>query len=164
MELTDKVTKLSAEKDSAKNSLLELEIAHHESEANVGTEREKVKLDLAKVVTEKETLEMTLELRDKELKAKKEEFRKKLANMEASKADSVKETQMKSVRISSLEAELLHLKNKLSEESSNLLVATANNDKLESSVQFLEETVQIKEKYVTTVQKVRIESELKGIF
>ena len=76
------------------------------------------------------------------------------ANLSASKADSEKETQMKSVRISSLEAELLHLKNKLSEESSNLLVATSNNDKLESSVQFLEETLQIKEKYVATVQKV----------
>ena len=77
-DLESKVSKLSAERDSAKSSLLELEIARHENEANVGSEREKVKLDLAKVVTEKETLEMTLELRDKELKAKKEEFRKEL--------------------------------------------------------------------------------------
>ena len=38
-------------------------------------------MDLAKIVTEKETLEMTLELRDKELKAKKEEFRKELVSI-----------------------------------------------------------------------------------
>lgn len=63
------------ERDAVKNSLLELEIANHERQESSGSEKEKERLDKAKLVTEKETLEVTLDLRDKELKAKKEEHR-----------------------------------------------------------------------------------------
>ena len=44
----------------------------------VSSERERSRLEVARVSTEKETLEVTLERREKELKAKREEFKKEL--------------------------------------------------------------------------------------
>ena len=73
-----KAATLTSERDQAKNALLEHEIAQHEKQADLGAEKEKVNLEVARLNTEKETLEVTLERRDKELKAKKEEFRDSL--------------------------------------------------------------------------------------
>ena len=70
---------LKVERDGLKSSVLELEISNHEHQNNKNTDKEKLKIECAKLATEKDTLEMTLDLRDKELKAKKEEYRKDLA-------------------------------------------------------------------------------------
>lgn len=81
--LTAKSVELASvmsERDRVKNSLLDLEITNHENQANLGSEREKTKLDVARLVTEKETLEVALDRRDKELKAKKETFRDELVS------------------------------------------------------------------------------------
>ncbi len=72
---------LATERESLKNSLLELEISKHEGQATLVEERERARMELAKVTTEKETLEVTLERRDKELKAKKEDFRTELVSV-----------------------------------------------------------------------------------
>ena len=72
---------MTSERDQAKNALLEHEIAQHEKQADLGAEKEKVNLEVARLNTEKETLEVTLERRDKELKAKKEEYRESLVRI-----------------------------------------------------------------------------------
>ena len=44
-------------------------------------ERERSRLDVARISTEKETLQVTLDRREKELKAKREEFKKEVVRM-----------------------------------------------------------------------------------
>ena len=63
------------ERDSAKSSLLELEIAKHECEEGLAKQDSDSKMKLVQLTTEKETLEVTLELREQELKSRKEELR-----------------------------------------------------------------------------------------
>ena len=63
------------ERDKAKSSILELEIAKHECEEYLTKQDSELKMKTAQLTTEKETLEVTLALREKELKTRKEEFR-----------------------------------------------------------------------------------------
>ena len=63
------------ERDNAKSSLLELEIAKHECEEGLSKQDNEIKMKIAQLTTEKETLEVTLGLREQELKARKEELR-----------------------------------------------------------------------------------------
>ncbi|TRY63426.1 hypothetical protein TCAL_15188 [Tigriopus californicus] len=102
---SDEVASVIIERDRVKNSLLDLEITNHENQAHLGSEREKTKLDVARLVTEKETLEVALDRRDKELKAKKETFRDELAKLEQAKSQADAEIHTKTVRIHALEAE-----------------------------------------------------------
>ena len=55
--------------------ILEVEIAKHESENSWADREGELKMKLAQLTTEKETLEMTLKLRDNEIKSRKEENR-----------------------------------------------------------------------------------------
>jgi len=96
-----------------RNSLLELEISSHETKESLGSEREKAKLEIAKLATEKETLEVTLDRRDKELKQKKEDYREETEQLRQAKEDTEKALHTKDVRIGALEAEVSLLKGKL---------------------------------------------------
>ena len=149
-----KAATLTSERDQAKNALLEHEIAQHEKQADLGAEKEKVNLEVARLNTEKETLEVTLERRDKELKAKKEEFRDSLvrrsrqkillrmsfdriffqAKAENAREEAVKQLEAKTLRISSLDAEKEVLKGKLVEESNSLLSAEARLERAQSKL------------------------------
>ena len=55
--------------------ILEVEIAKHESENSWADREGELKMKLAQLTTEKKTLEMTLKLRDNEIKSRKEENR-----------------------------------------------------------------------------------------
>ena len=80
---TDLKTKLQSmrnERDTAKSSLLEIEIAKHECEEGLSKQDSESKLKMVQVTTEKETLEMTLGLREQELKTRKEELRQEQVN------------------------------------------------------------------------------------
>ena len=79
-----------------------------------------LKMEVAKLNTEKETLEMTLDLRDRELKAKKEEFRGELSSLEQRKSELEQEADTKSSRMAALEAELTVMKDKLAETAREL--------------------------------------------
>ena len=70
---------MTVDRDALKNSLLELEITVHEKEESSASANElkTLKLELARLATEKETLEVTLELRDKDLKSRKEDLQSK---------------------------------------------------------------------------------------
>ena len=70
------LSKVISERDSMRNSLLEAEIANHESNNDRSKESENLKLELVKSQSAIETLEVTLSVRDNELKSKKEEIRK----------------------------------------------------------------------------------------
>ena len=63
-----------------RNSLLEAEIANHENNNDRSREFENLKLELVKSQSAIETLEVTLSVRDNELKSKKEEIRKEKAS------------------------------------------------------------------------------------
>ena len=52
-----------------------MEIAKHEGENSWADREGELKMKLAQLTTEKETLEMTLKLRDNEIKSRKEENR-----------------------------------------------------------------------------------------
>eukprot|EP00095_Tigriopus_kingsejongensis_P010803 maker-scaffold1931_size24754-snap-gene-0.11 protein:Tk10803 transcript:maker-scaffold1931_size24754-snap-gene-0.11-mRNA-1 annotation:"golgin subfamily a member" len=96
---------ITAERDSAQHTLLEMEITHHDHQNHLGSEREKSKMDIARLATEKETLEVALERRDRELKSKKESFRQDTVRLEKVKADLEADVQVKAGRIRALEAE-----------------------------------------------------------
>ena len=70
------LSKVTSERDSMRNSLLEAEIANHENNNDRSRESENLKLELVKSQSAIETLEVTLSVRDNELKSKKEEIRK----------------------------------------------------------------------------------------
>ena len=70
------LSKVTTERDSMRNSLLEAEIANHENNNDRSRESENLKLELVKSQSAIETLEVTLSVRDNELKSKKEEIRK----------------------------------------------------------------------------------------
>ena len=74
-ELRDKLKKCQQERDSVKGSLIEVEIAKHESEEGALQRESDLKMRITQLNTEKETLEVTLKLRDNELKNRKEEGR-----------------------------------------------------------------------------------------
>ena len=79
-ELKAKLKLVCNERDSAKSSLLELEIAKHECEEGLAKQDSDSKMKLVQLTTEKETLEVTLELREQELKSRKEELRQETVN------------------------------------------------------------------------------------
>ena len=66
----------NADKDSMRNSLLMQEIASHEFDNTRTKESESLKLELAQAQSRIDTLNLTLGIRDNELKSKKEEIRK----------------------------------------------------------------------------------------
>ena len=74
-DLKTKLRSMKNERDNAKSSLLELEIAKHECEEGLSKQDNEIKMKIAQLTTEKETLEVTLGLREQELKARKEELR-----------------------------------------------------------------------------------------
>ena len=79
-ELKAKLKSVGNERDNAKSSLLELEIAKHECEEGLAKQDSDSKMKLVQLNTEKETLEVTLELREQELKSRKEELRQEKVN------------------------------------------------------------------------------------
>jgi chromosome segregation ATPase len=177
------VQSLRQERDVLKTSLLELEIANHEQQNTKKEDREKIKIECAKLTTEKETLEMTLDLRDKELKAKKEEYRKDLVRRqhqklkksvfsyiglfqsvhEQRKLELEHDVESKCSRIGAVEAELLILKEKFSESSHNLTTAEADVANLENSVQCLESFVKERDSQLSAL-KGELEEERKTCF
>ncbi len=136
---------LRQERDALKTSLLEQEIVNHEHQNSKNTDKEKLKIECAKLATEKETLEMTLDRRDKELKAKKEEFRKELATHAEHKGELEKEAQSKSSRITALEAELLLLREKLSDEAKGRAESNGEVSSLKEALQEARQASEAKE-------------------
>lgn len=67
---------ISSERDSIKTTLLEAEIACHESHETNADELSSLQMEIARLQGEKETLQVTLRVRDNDIKAKKEDFRK----------------------------------------------------------------------------------------
>ena len=70
------MTETTLERDTIRNSYLEAEIASHEFHNTRLKESQDLKLELAKTQAALETLKVTLEVRDNELKLKKEDVRK----------------------------------------------------------------------------------------
>jgi len=134
-EHAEKLAKLMAERDVVKSSLLEMEISTHESKDRLGEEREKTKLEMAKLATEKETLEVTLDRRDKELKQKKEEARTQVAELTRAKEDAEKAVHAKDARIAALEAEVSLMKAKLASSSTSLREVEASEQAAKASME-----------------------------
>lgn len=63
------------EKDSLRNSLLEIEIASHEGDNLKAGELDTLKIEIAKLQAEKETLNVTLSIRENEIRTKKDEIK-----------------------------------------------------------------------------------------
>ena len=104
-----------------------------------------LKMEVAKLTTEKETLEMTLDLRDRELKAKKEEFRGELSSLEQRKSELEQEADAKSSRMAATEAELTVLKDKLAETARDLASAKSQVADLTDNVSRVEEAAKDKD-------------------
>ena len=82
IDLKEKLKQMRNERDAAKSAILEEEIAKHEYREKLTRKDSEAKMELAQLTTEKETLEVTLELREKELKTRKEEFREEQVSKE----------------------------------------------------------------------------------
>ena len=73
--LQSKLSSVISERDALKTSLLEAEIAGHEGDQAKSNEIETIRVEVAKLHAEIETLQVTLDVRDNEIKVKKEELR-----------------------------------------------------------------------------------------
>ena len=146
------LSKMKQEKDALRSSVLELEIANHEHQNSENADINGLKMEVAKLNTEKETLEMTLDLRDRELKAKKEEFRGDLALLESRKSELEQEVDAKSSRVSALEAELTVLKEKLAESSRDLSSVNSKMAVHEERAMQMEEASRNKDESLTSLR------------
>ena len=111
-----------------------------------------LKMEVAKLNTEKETLEMTLDLRDRELKSKKEEFRSDLSTLEQRKSELEQETETKSSRMAALEAELTVLKDKFAETAMELASATSQVADLTANVSRAEQAAKDKDESLMSLR------------
>ena len=75
-ELQLKLVDVCNERDAMKANLLEIEIANHECDQAKFNEIEAFKVEIAKLQAEIETLNVTLKVRDSDIKAKKEELKR----------------------------------------------------------------------------------------
>lgn len=75
VDLESKLTTVTAERDSLRTSLLEAEIADHEGNEAKHHEIENIKVGMTKLQAEIETMQVTLDVRDGEIKAKKDELK-----------------------------------------------------------------------------------------
>ena len=74
--LQSKLVDVMSERDTMKANLLEVEIANHEYDQAKVNESDAFKIEIAKLQAEIETLNVTLKVRDGEIKAKKEDLKK----------------------------------------------------------------------------------------
>jgi len=74
--LQSKLVDVMSERDTMKANLLEVEIANHECDQAKVNEIDAFKIEIAKLQAEIETLNVTLKVRDGEIKAKKEDLKK----------------------------------------------------------------------------------------
>ena len=109
-ELKEKLKKCQSERDGAKASLIEVEIAKHEVEENMVKLESDLKMRITQLTTEKETLEVTLSLRDNDLKNRKEDSRKDQENFDKELKNVRQLVDAKSMQISALQAESSSLK------------------------------------------------------
>ena len=77
-ERESELAKVVTERDAFRNQVLEIEIACHKKDKLVDEDKEQLRCELVHMGTEKETLEMTLTLRELDLKNRKEEYRTEL--------------------------------------------------------------------------------------
>jgi len=129
-ELREKLKVCQQERDSAKNSLIEVEIAKHESENSWADREGELKMKLAQLTTEKETLEMTLKLRDNEIKSRKEENRGEREKSELEIQGVRREMLEQSEKIKAFQDEILSLNNQLTESCKSLDALTAQHQAL----------------------------------
>lgn len=132
----------NADKDSMRNSLLMQEIASHEFDNTRAKESESLKLELAQAQSRIETLNLTLGIKDNELKSKKEEIR----NEKESNENLTKAIQTKELRTSALELEICSLKESLSERLLQMRNLQISNDKLDIQIEELKTIIDEKEK------------------
>ena len=108
-ELRDKLKKCQQERDSVKTSLIEVEIAKHESEEACLRRESDLKMKITQLTTEKETLEVTLKLRDNELKNRMEESRQEKEKSEQDLLGVRGEMVAQSEEISALQVILIEI-------------------------------------------------------
>ena len=157
----EELSRMKQEKDALRSSVLELEIANHEHQNSKNADIDGLKMEVAKLNTEKETLEMTLDLRDRELKAKKEEFRSDLSSLEKRKSELEQEADSKSSRITALEAELTVLKEKLAQASCELSSVNSEMAVQKEKVLLMEEASRSKDESLNAL-KSELEEEKKS--
>ena len=157
----EELSKMKQEKDALRSSVLELEIANHEHQNSKNADIDGLKMEVAKLNTEKETLEMTLDLRDRELKAKKEEFRSDLSFLEKRKSELEQEADSKSSRMAALEAELTVLKEKLAETSRDLSSVNSEVEAQKEKVSQMEEASRNKDESLISLRS-ELEEERKS--
>jgi len=159
-ELRDRLKKCQQERDSVKNSLIEVEIAKHEAEEAALQRESDLKMKITQLTTEKETLEVTLRLRDNELKNRKEESRqdreKSELDMQSVRAEMVAQSETISAlqkEISVLNGQLTESRDsfeKLSGQHQSLMVKCASlTEELESK----SEAVEGKDKHLNEVHQ-----------
>ena len=108
--ITLELNAVKSDRDGLKNNILEMEIAQHENDEIKKTEGNEINIKVAGLITEKETLEMTLNLRDNEIKKLKEENRRDKETREIKCNDLNETITAKSMKIFAQEAEIKNLK------------------------------------------------------
>jgi len=145
--LQSKLVDVMSERDTMKANLLEVEIANHECDQAKVNEIDAFKIEIAKLQAEIETLNVTLKVRDGEIKAKKEDLKKEKENH----TSTLQTVDAANIKLSNLEAEIESLKYTLSERLMQLREAQKLGDQLEEKVESLQGSVNNKEKTLSEI-------------
>jgi len=147
--LQSKLVEVISERDAMRANLLEVEIANHEYDQAKVNEIDAFKVEIAKLQAEIETLNVTLNVRDSEIKAKKEDLKREKENH----TSTLQNIEANDVKISSLEAEIESLKYTLSDRLMQLREAQKLGDQLEEKVESLQDSVNEKERTLSEISK-----------
>lgn len=139
--LQSKLSEVLSDRDVLKANLLEIEIANHECDQVKFNQVEAFKGEIAKLQAEIETLNVTLNVRDSEIKAKKEDLKREKEN-HSHALQNVKNT---SNKLSEAEAEIESLKCTLSERLMQLREAQKLGDQFQEKVESVQNILNKKE-------------------
>jgi len=150
--LKSKLKLITNERDNAKASLLELEIAKHECEEGLAKQDSDSKMKLVQLTTEKETLEVTLELREQELKSRKEELRQEQEKFKQELIDMEELSNAKGMQNSALQAELGNVKTQLSESNQSLHCVQNTLQTSQTEIEKLNKDVLSKQAIISNIE------------
>jgi len=153
--LENTISKITTERDTMQASLLEIEIAKHDGDNANSQAIQNKDLRICALEATIETLNVTLNVRDSDIKTKKDE----LSKMKATSEETLEELRTKELKISALESEIERINAILQRRLIEIRDCQRSKDDLsvevekgQSLVQDLQDQLQVAESLTTALQ------------
>ena len=153
--LENTISKITTERDTMQASLLEIEIAKHDGDNANSQAIQNKDLRICALEATIETLNVTLNVRDSDIKTKKDE----LSKMKATSEETLEELRTKELKISALESEIERINAILQRRLIEIRDCQRSKDDLsvevekgQSLVQDLQDQLQVAERLTTALQ------------